>query len=45
VAEADGRLAMLRANGPTPQSFTFRTVFPAPDGRPVRVEDDWFCPA
>jgi hypothetical protein len=45
VAEADDRLTRLRANGSTPQAFTFRTVFPAPDGRPVRADDDWFCPA
>ncbi len=28
VGEAVDRLALLRANGPTPDAFTFRTVYP-----------------
>lgn len=31
VGEAVARLAMLRANGPTPDAFTFRTDFPPPE--------------
>jgi heme-degrading monooxygenase HmoA len=45
VADAEQRLDHLRAHGPTPHAFTFRTPFPAPDARPVRSDDDWFCPA
>jgi hypothetical protein len=30
VADAVARLERLRAEGPTPEAFTFRTVFPAP---------------
>jgi hypothetical protein len=30
VAEAIERLEVLRANGPTPEAFTFRTPFPPP---------------
>ena len=28
------KLAHLKANGPTPESFTFRAPFPAPDSEP-----------
>jgi heme-degrading monooxygenase HmoA len=45
VADAEERLDHLRAHGPSPYAFTFRTPFPAPDGLPVRRADDWFCPA
>ena len=31
VVEAHGRLEGLRANGPTPEAFTFRHAFPPPD--------------
>ena len=31
VAEAKDRLARLRRDGPTPEAFTFRERFPAPD--------------
>jgi Domain of unknown function (DUF3291) len=31
VAEAVERLEMLRTRGPTPDAFTFRQLFPAPD--------------
>lgn len=31
VAEALARLEVLRAKGPTPEAFTFRHAFPAPD--------------
>ena len=29
--EAKDRLALLEAHGPTPQAFTFKAPFPAPD--------------
>ncbi|MFD4409524.1 DUF3291 domain-containing protein [Streptomyces sp. NPDC058466] len=35
VAEAEGRLLHLRANGPTPYAFTLRTSFPPQGGLPV----------
>ncbi len=35
VAEGMERLAMLRANGPTADAFTFRQTFAAPDGTPA----------
>jgi hypothetical protein len=31
VEEAIRKLELLRANGPTPEAFNFRTFFPAPD--------------
>ena len=31
IEEATARLEQLRAHGPTPEAFTFRRVFPAPD--------------
>jgi hypothetical protein len=33
VAEAVGRLALLRRKGPGPQAFTFRELYPAPDAQ------------
>jgi hypothetical protein len=46
--DAEDRVRLLRAHGPTPAAFTFRHPFPPP-GAPVeaRVEtsDDWLCPA
>jgi len=47
VAEAKERLELLRRTGPTPEAFTFRKPFPAPDadaGTPVDVDDLWGCP-
>jgi hypothetical protein len=47
--EAEGRVILLRADGPTPAAFTFRRSFGPPDGdereaaRPGRP--DWLCPA
>jgi Domain of unknown function (DUF3291) len=35
VTEGMERVAMLRANGPTNDAFTFRQTFPAPDGKPA----------
>ena len=43
VAEATERLAGLKAHGPTPRAFTFRTPFPAPDGPDVESLDAVFC--
>lgn len=48
VADAKVRLELLRAHGPSPEAFTFRSPFPSPDA-PDGVEtdpvaDDWFCP-
>jgi hypothetical protein len=34
VAELRERLDLLRANGPTPEAFTLRQPFPAPDAQP-----------
>ena len=33
VGDAQARLAHLRARGPTPHAFTFRSPFPPPDGQ------------
>ncbi len=47
--EAEERVLLLRAHGPTPAAFTFRHSFGPPDGderetpRPGRP--DWLCPA
>ncbi len=35
VAEAVRRLESLRRNGPTPEAFTFRQPYPAPDAQPA----------
>jgi Domain of unknown function (DUF3291) len=45
IAEAKDRLAHLKAHGPTPEAFTFRTPFPAPGGKPERLAglDAAFC--
>jgi hypothetical protein len=43
VAEAEDRLALLRAEGPTPGAFTFRRHF-QPDARAVD-DDRELCPA
>jgi uncharacterized protein DUF3291 len=44
VAEAEDRIRHLREHGPSPYSFVFRTLFPAPGQDATRSEDDWFCP-
>jgi hypothetical protein len=31
VAEALEKVALIEAHGPTPEAFTFRSPFPAPD--------------
>jgi len=45
VAEAKERLDHLKAHGPSREAFTFRTPFPAPDGKPEDVSglDAAFC--
>ena len=35
VEEGLARLAHFEAHGPTPQAFSFKVPFPAPDGRPA----------
>jgi Domain of unknown function (DUF3291) len=47
TAEAEDAVRHLRAHGPTPRAFTFRTPFPAPDGvrEAVRYTVDPRCPA
>ncbi len=48
TGDAEDRIRLLRAHGPTAEAFTFRSPFPPP-GAPsdVRAEssDDWLCPA
>jgi hypothetical protein len=47
IEEAIARLERLRAEGPTPEAFTFRRAFPAPDAD--RAQETWSgggeCPA
>ena len=51
--EAEDRIRLLRAHGPTPAAFTFRQTFPPPDGSGAAGEavesaagnPDWLCPA
>ena len=45
IAEAKERLDHLKAHGPSPEAFTFRVPFPAPDGEPGDVAglDAAFC--
>ena len=45
VSEAQERLQYLKANGPTPHAFTFRTPFPAPEQQVGDVGglDEVFC--
>jgi hypothetical protein len=52
VAEAERRVAHLRARGPSRYAFTFRAPFPAPSEGPSgdapswpTADDDWFCRA
>jgi hypothetical protein len=47
IAEAEERLTLLRAAGPSPDAFTFRAHFPpAGEGAAVAVDDDRrLCPA
>lgn len=45
-AEAEDRVRLLRAHGPTPDAFTLRVLFPPPggDGVPQAGREDWTCP-
>jgi Domain of unknown function (DUF3291) len=45
VADAKVRLDKLRRDGPSPDAFTFRSPFPAPEasGAGDLVGEDWFC--
>jgi Domain of unknown function (DUF3291) len=47
IEEAIAKLERLRADGPTPEAFTFRRAFPAPDAGPA--QQSWSvggeCPA
>jgi hypothetical protein len=46
VAEAEERLEHLRAHGPTPFAFTFKSRFPSPDADGGLVLDEELgCPA
>ena len=47
VKEAEERLTLLRAVGPSPDAFTFRQHFSPPDEADAeQVDDDrWFCAA
>ena len=48
TSDAEARIRHLRAHGPTPEAFPFRSVFlpPGAPGSPaVRQTDDWLCPA
>jgi hypothetical protein len=48
IPEAEERLTLLRAAGPTPDAFTFREHFPPPDDSErgaVTDDDRWFCAA
>jgi heme-degrading monooxygenase HmoA len=46
VADAESRLTLLRAIGPSPDAFTFKRSFPPPGGDTVPVDDDReLCPA
>lgn len=40
VEEALEKLALIKAHGPTPAAFTFKTPFPPPTGEPVEPELD-----
>ena len=46
VTDAEERLRLLRAHGPTPAAFTLKRHFPAHDAVEARDGDPgWFCPA
>ena len=47
ITEAEERVKSLREHGPTPQAFTLRVHFPAPDSDETRSRvspEDWACP-
>lgn len=43
--EAEQRVRLLRAHGPTADAFTLRQPFAAPGRAAPIVRDDWLCPA
>jgi hypothetical protein len=48
TADAEDRLRLLRAHGPTPAAFTLRQHFPPPGAAqagPRAAPGDWMCPA
>jgi hypothetical protein len=47
IPEAEGRLTLLRAIGPSPDAFTFRRHFPPPSSEDAAAVDDErdLCPA
>jgi hypothetical protein len=45
VAEAEERLALLHALGPSPQAFTFREHFYSPRVQTAVSDDRELCPA
>ena len=46
LADAEERLTLLRAIGPSPDAFTFRRSYPPPGAATVPVDDDRdLCPA
>lgn len=45
VAEAEERLTILRQQGPCPEAFTFRELFPASGAAVPATGSDWRCPA
>jgi hypothetical protein len=47
VAEAEERVTLLSAIGPSPEAFTFRRHFAPPEGGAAEAVDDdrWLCPA
>ena len=47
TGEAEDRIRLLRAHGPTPGAFTLRVHFPPPGGgsAPRQGRADWMCPA
>ena len=47
-ADAEDRVRLLRAHGPTPRAFTLKVLFPPPgaaDPAPCPGRTDWTCPA
>ncbi|MDT7727460.1 MAG: hypothetical protein QOI21_4036 [Actinomycetota bacterium] len=43
--DAEHRIRLLRAEGPTPEAFTLRRSFPALGSATVDGKPDWLCPA
>jgi hypothetical protein len=47
-ADAEEKIKHLRVHGPTPEAFTLKQHFPAPDAAAVEAREgdpDWLCPA